>query len=279
MSRLIQRVISGFSAIWLLQSGAVFAEEPRSAYRLGIFPFVSAAHIEASYGPLAIHLGKALQRPVELRTRTSFPTYLDSLVRCDFDIALVQPFDYIQIAGDGCYQPMLRLNQPLRAILVVADTSPIREASQLRGMVIATPPVSAAVSRLAASLFKQAGLPSPKGGLEYTSTHDECLLKVAQGRVAACVTSREAMMLYSDRRGLKFRVLAESVSLPHIVFVMRNELPRTDRDRIKAGLVAWFDGAEGGRLLLVMGVEAGLVPARDSDYDVVRRIRDMSEKH
>jgi phosphonate transport system substrate-binding protein len=279
MSKLIQRVISGFSAVWLLQSGAVFAEEPRPAYRLGIFPFVSAAHIEASYGPLAIHLGKVLQRPVELRTRTSFPAYLDALEQGAFDVALVQPFDYVQIAVDDRYQPILRLNQPLRAILVVADQSPIRDVSELRGQAIATPPASAAVSHLAASLLEQAGLPPPKGGLEYTSTHDECLLKALQGRVAACVTAHEAMMLYSTRRGLKFRVLAESIPLPHILFVVRTGVPPVDQDRIKAGLLAWFDGAEGRRLLPVVGVGAGLVPARDSDYDVVRRIRDMNERH
>lgn len=279
MSKLIQRVIAGVAVIGLSQAGACFAEAVQPSYRLGIFPFVSPEYIEASYGPLAISLGKTLQRPVELRTRTSFGTYVDSLVRGDFDIALVQPFDYIRIAADGRYQPLLRLNRPLTAILVVADQGPIRDVSQLHGQTIAAPPASAAVSHLAGSLLEQAGLPLPNSGLAYTSTHDECMLKVLQGGAAACVTAREAMTMYSVRRGLKFRVLAESIPLPHILFVVRSELPRADRDWIKTGLAAWFDSAEGRRLLPGMGENASLIPALDSDYDVVRSLRDINETH
>lgn len=251
------------------------AEEPDRAYRFGVLPFVAPEQIDALYGPLAKMIGQVLQRPVQLRTRASFESFSKALQERQFDIALVQPFDYIDAADRGHYRPVARVRQPLSAILVVPASSPIQHAQQLRGQVIALPPASAAVSQLADPMLRQAGLsPGRNVELTYAASHDACLLGTVQGQATACVTGRAAMTVYSSRRGQRFRILQKSVEIPQSLFVVSTDFPAPDLEKLASLLLTWQDSEPGRKLLDSVRIEGGLVPALDSDYDVVRKLRD-----
>jgi phosphonate transport system substrate-binding protein len=261
-------------------AGGQPAPEPVAApppLRLGILPFMAPERIEALYGSLALQLGETLQRRVQLRTRATFADYSKALAERQFDVALVQPFDYVEAADRGDYLPVARISEPLSAVLAVPADSAIRDVSQLRGRTVATIPASATVTLLAMPMLRQAGLdPEREISLQHTRGHDACLLETLQGRAAACITARPAMNLYAARRGLAFRVLHESEALPHILFVVRADYPEAARQGLLAALLEWHASEDGRRLFAMARISGGLVPARDADYDPVRRLRDAS---
>lgn len=261
----------------LLGAMPVSGEEspaPLPPLRLGILPFMAPERIEGLYGPLARMMEDATQRKVQLRTRATFVEYSKALLERQFDVALIQPFDYVKVADRGHYLPLAMINQSLSAVLAVPKESKIHDPSQLRGQTVATIPQTAAVTLLAMPMLRDAGLdPDRDVTLLYTRGHDACLLETLQGRAAACITARPAMNIYAARRGMAFRVLRESEGLPHVLYVVRADHAPEFRQRMLSLLMEWDRSGAGRKLMALAQIDGHLVPASDADYDPVRRLR------
>lgn len=253
-------------------------QHPHLMYRIGIFPFVDPALIDSQFGALVIQVGELLERPVQLRTRASFSTFSQALAEKQFDLALVQPFDYVDIADRGDYLPLLRVADTLNAILVVPSNSTIRQTGELSGKVLALPPATAAVSMLAGSMLAHAGLrPDENIQLEYLRGHDDCLDATLKSRADACVTAHIALNIFTKQHQASFRVLEESGPLPHVVFVVKSDTPQAEREKLIKLLLRWSTSPAQQDPISGAGIHSGLVVARDADYDGIRRLRDVGQ--
>jgi len=247
------------------------AEDGTRPYLMGVFPHLSVARLEAIYAPLARELSQAIDHPVQFRTRSSFKAFNEELDSGTYDIALVQPFDYIRAHDVQGYLPLARRDEPLSAVIVVAAEAPYRNLSELRGTIIALPPEVAAVSRLARIALADAGLdPQRDVTLVHDRNHDGCLQRVMIGAASACGTTYGVVRFFQGKMKVLFRVIAESPAIPHILFCVHPRVPPRRRELIRTSLITLTD-SPAGRAIIAEGQLKPFVPVTDAEYDVVRQ--------
>ncbi len=254
------------------QSSVTHTKPP---YVMGVLPFVPTANIEAIFAPLAAELSRALGRPVKLRTSPSFDKYMDELKNRTFDIAYIQPFDYVDIAKPKGYLPLASRNDTLSSHIVVKNDSPARSLIDLRGKKLGMPPKVSAVSFLNQLSLKKSGLiPGTDVTMVFLSSHQACLQQMMIGSVDACGVSPAGARLGEQQFRTTFRLVHESMEIPTPLFVVTQKLPAKDRDTILKILIT-TDLAEVRPELRTMFVESNGKPFRkttDAEYDIVRKL-------
>jgi len=254
---------------------AAQSSKPEPPYIIGILPFVPTANIEAIFAPLAAELSRALGRPVKLRTSPSFDKFMDELKNRTFDIAYIQPFDYVDIAKPGGYLPLASRNDTLSSHIIVKNDSPARSLKDLKGKNLGMPPRVSAVSFLNRLSLKKAGLvPDVDVKMIYLSSHQACLQQMMIGSVDACGVSPAGARLGEQQFRTTFRLIHESMEIPTPLFVVKQKLPTKDRAAILKVLIT-TDLAEVKPELRSMFIESNGKPFRkvaDQEYDVVRKL-------
>jgi phosphonate transport system substrate-binding protein len=251
-----------------LASGAQGPAPP--GYRFGVFPYVPALTIDRIFGPVAASFATELDRPVYLKTRSTFESFAEQLERQTYDIIFVHPFLYVEAADRHGYLPLARLEGQLTGVALVSEGRTWRTWSDLAGKIIGTPPALAAVSELARWALLDAGLvPQVDATLRPYQTKMGCLQAVSVGAADACVLPRFMLPQLTQIGGGGLRVMAESAAIPNVVFAAHGRLPRTERMKLLALILSW-PHTEQGRAILATGAWPGFVIAQDADYAEVR---------
>ncbi|MFL6571118.1 MAG: phosphate/phosphite/phosphonate ABC transporter substrate-binding protein, partial [Burkholderiales bacterium] len=197
----------------------------------------------------------------------------DALRNETYDIALVQPFDYVDAHDKHGYLPLARRGEALEAVIVVRQDSPLASIQDLKGRIVSNPPADAAVSQLTSMAFRDAGI-DPQTGLKryYGKNHFACLQSVVIGAADACGTAEQALRTIENQSQLptRFRIVHKTRSIPHALFVAHKRVPQKDRDVLRRTILEW-PNTEPGRKILDAGHFVPFVAARDTDYAVVRR--------
>lgn len=248
-------------------------QQDTSSVSFGVFPYLQPVELEQLMSGITRYLASRLGSPVHFMTNTSFERFRARLEQGVFDVALVQPFDYVALSEQSHYTPVARLEAPLTAIFVTVDDAPITELSDLAGKSVAFPPSGAAVSHLGKMALREAGLtPGVDVTPVHRSDHRSCLHHLLVGTVSACVTNRIPFDVFMEGFAAPFRIFRETVAIPHILFVVRADLPTLRRERIGRVIEEMSADRVGREALREAGLP-GLVRAVDSDYDVVREIQ------
>ena len=64
------------------------------------------------YTPIAAEFSKVPGQPVTLKTKASFEAFTDEIEKETYDIAFVQPFDYVRAHDKHGYIPLARGGEP-----------------------------------------------------------------------------------------------------------------------------------------------------------------------
>jgi phosphonate transport system substrate-binding protein len=262
-------------AVLVLHLQTASAGEPAAsklaAYRLGVFPYVPVLAVDRIFGPVAAQFAEDLGRPVHLKTKSTFARFAEELRKETYDIILVHPFFYVEARDQHHYMPLARLDEPLTAMIMVREDDPIETLADLKGKTIGLPPALAAVSELAKASLLDAGLvPGVDVALEHYRSKPSCLQAVATGRAAACGLPRFALSEIDPNNDLNLRLMYETAPISNFVFAVHARVPESDRIDICKSILAWPFTAK-GRTILAGGAWTRFVPARDQDYDEVRR--------
>jgi phosphonate transport system substrate-binding protein len=252
-------------------SQASAAEKP---YEFGVFPNLPLARIYELHAPMASEFEAKLGRPVRLSSKAAYAAFGDELRNETYDIALVQPFDYVDAHDKHGYLPLARRGEALEAVIVVRQDSPLASIKDLKGRIVSNPPENAAVSHLTSMAFRDAGI-DPQTGLKryYGKNHFACLQSVVIGAADACGTSEQALRTIEKQKSqpsVPFRILHKTASIPHALFVAHKRVPQKERDVLLRTILEW-PNTETGRKILDAGHFVPFVAARDADYEVVRR--------
>ena len=174
--------------------------EIKGEYSIGVFPFLPPRQLEKVFAPLAKDLGDAINRKIVLRTNTTYHKFAENLDAEKFDIAFVQPFDYIRIADNLGYRPLVTRKNSLKAVLVVKPESPVNSVADMKGKHVAFPPNVAAVSRLMKAHFVNNGLkPGKDVKFSHHRSHVSCMQQVLIGEADACGTALPAIRFSNPR--------------------------------------------------------------------------------
>lgn len=242
-------------------------------YVLGVFPNLPPRELEKIFAPMAAEISKVVGKPVILRTSPTFQKFMQQLDSQEFDIAFVQPFDYVDIADKYGYLPLATRQEELSAILVTKPDSAIREVNDLKGKIIALPPEVAAVSYLIKDYLATNGLEVGKDvTLLYQRSHVICMRMVMSGKADACGTAIPAQRFFQNKMKVTLRIIGKSKSIPHTLFCVHPRVPESSRDKIKQLILSWGD-TDKGQQMLKRGRFNPLIPITNKDYDIVRRMK------
>ena len=226
------------------------------------------------FSPIANDFESVLGTKIDFGTKGDYSSFTKELKDETFDIAFVQPFDYVEAHDNHNYVPVARRGGALRAIIVVEEKDSIRSIEDLKNKKIANPPQVAAVSHLTSMALSKAGI-DPLNDVEraYGKSHFSCMQQVLIGKADACGTARQALSHF-EKKHMKerLRIVAESESIPHSLFIVHKRVPEAVREKIKNRILNWPNTPE-GRKLLENGKFIPFVEAFDHEYDIVRNYK------
>lgn len=251
-------------------TSAVNVALEKPGYKFGAFPMIAVGQIDKVFSPVAAEFARILGRPVHFRTKPSFAEFRQELSLETYDIAVVQPFDYVLAHDSYHYLPLARFDKPLRASVMVLSDSPLRGLQDLKGTEVAFPPTTAAATIIAKKAFQDAGFNLKRDfSVQYTKSHDSCLHLVMVKSVSACVTSVRAAHVFEAKWGQHFRSLFDTPGIPNTLFIVHRRVPKEVRDVLLKTITAWPESSQVGREFIEINNQR-LVPAVDAEYDVVR---------
>ena len=263
-----------------IAAAALCGAQARAAdgpYEFGVFPHLPLAKIQEYFEPIEADFEAKLGRPVRLSSKPTYSSFKEALRKETYDIAFVQPFDYVEAHDKHGYLPLARRAVQLEAVILVRPDSPLKSLKDLKGKTIANPPVEAAVSHLTSLALRDAGI-NPATGVkrDHGKSHFTCMQAVLIGDADACGTAEQAMMHFQREKQMttRFRVLHRTPPIAHALFVVHKRVPKRDRDVLLRTIVDWPKTEQGERIVR-SGQFSPFVQARDAEYDTVRRyIRD-----
>lgn len=258
--------------IALLFTSPVFSDQ-KHEYTFGVFPHLPPRQLEKVYAPVAKEFSEILGKEVRLRSNSSYQNFMENLDKGTFDIAFVQPFDYIRVADKLGYKPLATRVEPLSTIFVVAKDSPIKSAADLKGKTIALPPKVAAVSRLTMDYLKKINLdPEKDVTITHHRSHVSCMQQVVIKAADTCGTAAPALRFFEHKMKTDLDVIAETGSIPHALFTAHPGLSEDEYRKIKAAILSWSKTKK-GQALLKHGKLSPYKDVSDKDYDVVRQMK------
>lgn len=259
----------------LLPTMVVASSASNKSFVFGVFPHISAAQIEKIFAPFTAHLTKEVGKKIHFRTKPTFNAFFYEIKNESYDIAFVQPFDYVKAHDQYNYVPLARRSAKLHGILVVRPDSKLNKISDLKGRKIGLPPKSAAVSHLVKLTLSDHGLrPSKDLHLSHYKSHDVCLNQLWLKKVDACGSALPPIRLFQKTWKVKFREIARTQPIPTAVFVVHKRVPEGEKEAIQKAILSW-EHSQDGRNMLKKNKFTQFKSAKDSDYSLVR---EMSKK-
>ena len=220
-------------------SWASESKDGKPAYSMGMFPALSPGTLADLFSPIAAELGEALGREVQFSSTSTYEKFGKKLEAAEYDIALIHPWDYVNIASKVGYLPVVARIGKLYAVFVVKRDSPLKHAGDLKGKIVGLPPRIAVVSHLAKITLHEAGYaPGRDVTLKYFSSHQSCLQQLQIGDIDICASGMATLRVYQEKTRNAFRVLMESPRIPEILFVVHPRVSGKDRDVIKKTLLS-----------------------------------------
>lgn len=252
----------------LASASAEVPAVPPRPYVFGVFPYLTPLELENVFAPIAADFNRALRREVQFASKASYDAFAKNLLEDQaYDIAFVQPFDYVRAADHSNYLPLAARPEKLYALIVTTENSGIRTLDDLKGKRMSLPPQSAAISRLVRVFLKKNGIvPDKDVTFMYVRSHTSCLQHVLIGSTDACGTTPSAMYHLKNTALGSLRGVSETDAIPPPLFVVHSRVPESDRKRLLDAILAWPKSLDGQEIRL-----SGFAPITDSDYDAVRK--------
>ncbi len=248
------------------------AEAGKGEYAMGIFPHLPPRAIEEVFGPMALDLSAHIGRTVVLASSTTFERFSEGLDRQQYDIAFVQPFEYIKIADKYGYLPLATRTESLSGLVVTTKDSPLKTLADLKGKRISLPPESAAISQLVRRHLIANGLvPGRDVALAHFRSHVSCMQQVMIGEADACGTAAPSVRFFQNKMQVELKVIATTREIPSSLFVAHPRVPKKEREQLRDRIVSWSNTPE-GRAFLARGELTPFRRVTDAEYNVVREI-------
>ncbi len=259
-------------ALWLLGTAACFLLPVSQAtawdnrpLEVGLFPYLSTHAVLNTYRPLRSYLEQRLQRPVTLVTAPDLRTFVERTEKGEYRFVITAPHFARLAQVEAGYVPMLRVDNGLYGILVVAKGSPVRDVRALRGKIVSTPSKITIVSMLGLHLLRENGLqPGRDVTIHQAASHNSAVLSVLRGESTAAVTSATALRQMPPKIRDAVRTLALTREVPHLMYLANPRVPEREVAKMTRLLLDFAGSPEGRRFMRDTGY-AGLRPPTEGE--------------
>lgn len=245
------------------------ADSRNAQYKFGVFPYLSPLKMDAVFAPVSQKLADLLNHGVKFRTTSTMPKFVERLKAGHYDFAIVQPVLYPLVSDHRDYLPVARFEESLTSQILVLASSPLHSVADLKGKVIATPPLFGPIVHLAKHELQKAGMtPGRDVTLRKNKSIDACFQQLVIGRADACLAPSFSVPQIQKSLGLEIRILLQSESVPNRLLIVRKQLPLEERAKILQAFLTLRDVPGGPRLLEAMNTR-GFVKFMHEDYEKV----------
>ncbi|MEM9492231.1 MAG: phosphate/phosphite/phosphonate ABC transporter substrate-binding protein, partial [Myxococcota bacterium] len=150
----------------------------------GVVPQQSARKMARLWVPVLKYLGTKLGYKLVFKTAPTISMYEHRCAKGVYDIAYINPYDYVRFHEDPGYVAFARQSdKKIRGILVTRSDSPVRSLSDLSRATMAFPdPRAFASSILIRAELQRQQIPFSS---KYVSSHDSVYRAVAKGMYPA----------------------------------------------------------------------------------------------
>jgi phosphonate transport system substrate-binding protein len=223
--------------------------------------------------PLTKYLSETLQRPVTLKLSPNMSAAIDDVSSGNVELAYLTPVAYLKAYAKGHVQIVVKTLTKKRAsfqlAIVVRQDSPIKTVDDLQGKTFAFGDKAAVLQR---AVVVGAGMPLEKlGEYKFIGHYDNIAKGVASGDFDAGIVKDTTA---NDWQNKGLRILYGSPPLPPYNIVASSKVDAKLLKRIEQAFLALnIKNPEHKKVIQALDDEYdGFAPARDSDYDVVRRL-------
>lgn len=264
-----------FLCIFLLAipSIALASGDSNKVYEIGIFPHLSKTHLQQTYESVIKNISENTDHKIHFDVDESIENFYSHLKSEHYDIVMLQPFEYVELAKKYGYRPLASQIHPLKALIVSKKGGAIQNIQNLLGRKLLLPPDSTAISYLTKKHLHDFGFDLNQDlSIRYERTHIACLQKLLLGFTDACATLQAALDFFEKRMEVKFQVITQSIEIPHTLFAVHPRVDADHREMLAKALLEWRNQPKAGKPASV----DLLMPFRritDKDYDIVRKIK------
>ncbi|HEY8863494.1 MAG TPA: phosphate/phosphite/phosphonate ABC transporter substrate-binding protein [Candidatus Dormibacteraeota bacterium] len=250
---------------------------------MGFVPSQTSSIVQTNADLLGQYLSKKTGYNITPRVLTSYAAVTEGMTSNNVDIGWVGPLDYViahQINGAEAVTKSVRNGLPsYKAFIIVNVNSNINSIADLKGKKFAFgDPLSTSSNLYPRYLMKKNGL-NPDSDVKGVNISNQ-----TQIAVTVCQGSVDAGAIYDDARknagantscpGIltKTKILATSDPIPGDPQMIRHNLNSAQKKKLKDAMIAMGTDPTIQPALKALYTIDSLVPAQDSDYDVIRDI-------
>lgn len=242
-----------------------------------VHPLYNPQLLHQKFQPVMAYLGRQIPGTVfDLETANDYADFERKLKERKADCALPNPY-HATLAQDWGYHVIAKMGDDsvFKGIFIVRKDSPIKLPTDLKGKVMAYPAPTALAAAMMPQLYLQ------KHGVDvqteisniYVGTHNSSIMNAYLKQSAASATwpaGWKAFQQSNPAEAADLRVIWETPTLIQNAVITRNDVAG-ELDAKVTQLLTTLQDTDEGRLLLADIDTTSFVPARNQDFDVVRR--------
>jgi len=223
--------------------------------------------------PLTEYLSQSINRPVSLQLSPNMASAINEVASNNVDLAYLTPVAYIKAHKKGDTDILVKTvtnnKASFQLMIVVRKDSPIKTIADLEGAEFAFGDKAALLQR---AVVVGSGMPLKKlGSYKFIGHYDNIARGVQVGDFDAGIL-KDTKAFKWESKGL--RILYSSPALPPYNIAVSSKLDRAIRNKLKNAFLALDDSNPRHRAIIkaLSKKYNGFAPAKDADYDVVRKL-------
>lgn len=264
--------------IWLCLAvllGTVAQAAPTTPYAFGVLNHRNLQATAAYWNPILNYVSARSGVPLELHIGRTANETTDRAVAGQLDFAYTNHLFTPKRDRLGWRVLARRDTQGIRGQVVVLGNSPIRSLQSLSGKSVAFANPYAFVGYYVPMdrLLRADVKVSPV----FSGNQEAAIGQLISGQVAAAGVNHQVMADFARRRGISYRVVAESEPYYDLAVMASTRISAADGEKVRQAFVGMMQDPEGLRVLQLAAQSLGLsdvrgfVAADDHDYSNYRR--------
>ena len=230
------------------------AQKVEPSFTIGVLPNISARLILASYQPMREYFERELRRGVDIATAADFRQFTERTLRGDYQLIVTAPNLGRVVQLEASWDPLAMYEPRIPALLVALADNPDSSPVQLRGKALALANPQSLVALAGMQWLRGQGL---QEGSDYRITlaaNDDSLGAVLRsGEAPLAIMSGGEFRAKPESVRKLLRVVGEITQLPGFLVMANPRLPESEKQRLKALILAFPQTEEGRRFFGLSG--------------------------
>jgi phosphonate transport system substrate-binding protein len=230
------------------------AQKVEPTFTIGVLPNISARLILASYQPMRDYFERELRRSVDIATAGDFRQFTERTLRGDYQLIVTAPNLGRVVQLEASWDPLAMYEPRIPALLVALADNPDSSPVQLRGKALALANPQSLVALAGMQWLRGQGL---QEGSDYRITlaaNDDSLGAVLRsGEAPLAIMSGGEFRAKPESVRKLLRVVGEITQLPGFLVMANPRLPESEKQRLKALILAFPQTEEGRRFFGLSG--------------------------